>query len=305
MRIAIIDLGTNTFNLLIADKDENGNFNTVFKHKIPVKLGEEGIDKGLIAPKPYQRGLKALENHIKTINEYKVDKHRAFATSAIRSTSNGHLFVKEVDELLGLKIEVIDGSKEAELIYYGVKEAVPFEETFDLIIDIGGGSTEFIIANKKGISWAKSYQLGVSRLKELFKPSDPISDKEIKKIEAYFESNLKDLFEELSKTPCLKLIGSSGSFDTLVDMICHQYNDKKRRKKKYCDIKLEEYDWAQKHIIKCNLNERIATPGMIEMRADMIVISVILINYILKKTNMEFINRSKYALKEGALNHYF
>jgi len=204
MRIAIIDLGTNTFNLLIADKDENGNFSTVFKNKIPVKLGEGGIDKGLIAPKPYQRGVKALENHIKTINEYKVDKHRAFATSAIRSTSNGHLFVKEVDELLGLKIEVIDGSKEAELIYYGVKEAVPFEETFDLIIDIGGGSTEFIIANNKGISWAKSYQLGVSRLKELFKPSDPISDKEIKKIEAYFESNLKDLFEELSKTPLSK-----------------------------------------------------------------------------------------------------
>ncbi len=305
MRIAIIDLGTNTFNLLIADKDKNGNFTTVFKNKIPVKLGEGGIDKGIIAPKAYQRGIKALKSQMKTINEYEVDKYRAFATSAIRSTTNGHNFVKDVDELLELNIEVINGTKEAELIYYGIKEAVPFEESYDLIIDIGGGSTEFIIANKQGLSWAKSYQLGVSRLKERFKPSDPITANDIHKIEAYFESNLKDLIEELSKTPCVKLIGSSGSFDTLVDMICHQYNDKNRMKKKYCDIKLEEYNWAQQHIIESNLTQRIATPGMIEMRADMIVISVIFINYILKKTHIKSIKRSKYALKEGALTHFF
>ena len=305
MRIAIIDLGTNTFNLLIADKKQDGSFVTVFKNKIPVKLGEGGIDKGVIAPKAYQRGVNALENHLKTINEYQTDDYRAFATSAIRSTKNGSDFVKEVYESLDLKIEVIDGAKEAELIFHGVNEIIPFKDTHDLIIDIGGGSTEFIIANKNGISWAKSYQLGVSRLKEVFKPSDPITENEIRKIEQHFESSLADLFEEISKNPCLKLIGSSGSFDTLVDMICFQFDDKKRRNKKYCEIKLKEYNWAQKHIIESDLIERIATPGMIEMRADMIVISVILINYILNKTKIEKIERSKFALKEGALHYYF
>lgn len=305
MRIAIIDLGTNTFNLLIADKDRDGKFTTVFKTKIPVKLGEGGIDKGIIAPKAYKRGINALKSHINTINEYQVDKHRAFATSAIRSTKNGSDFVKEVYNTLNLKIEVIDGSKEAELIYYGVKQVIPFEEPYSLIIDIGGGSTEFIIANNTGISWAKSYKLGVSRLKEIFKPNDPITQAEVLRIEEYFDSKLTDLFEALSDTPCTKLIGSSGSFDTLVDMICHQYDDKKRRKKTSCSIEVEEYSWAQNHIINSTLNERIATPGMIEMRADMIVLSVILINYVLKRTNVNNIKRSKFALKEGALSHYF
>ena len=88
MRIAIIDLGTNTFNLLICDKKDESQ-NTIFKNKIAVKLGEGGIDRGIIAQAPYQRGIKALEDHLNTIKKYDVDKVRAFATSAIRSTKNG------------------------------------------------------------------------------------------------------------------------------------------------------------------------------------------------------------------------
>ena len=163
MRVAIIDLGTNTFNLLICDKKDESD-KIIFKNKISVKLGEGGIDKGIIADAPYQRGIKALEDHLNTIKKYEVDKHRAFATSAIRSTKNGSDFVREVFEKLALKIEVIDGDKEAELIYQGVKKAILFDLDYKLIMDIGGGSTEFIIANAKGVRWKKSYLLGVSRL---------------------------------------------------------------------------------------------------------------------------------------------
>ena len=141
MRVAIIDLGTNTFNLLICDKKGESQ-KTIFKNKIAVKLGEGGIDKGIIDQAPYQRGIKALEDHLNTIKEYDVDKVRAFATSAIRSTKNGADFVSEVFEKLALKIEVIDGDKEAELIYQGVRKAIQFDLDYKLIMDIGGGSTE-------------------------------------------------------------------------------------------------------------------------------------------------------------------
>ena len=130
------------------------------------------------------------------MEEYDVDKLRAFATSAIRSTKNGGDFVSEVFEKLALKIEVIDGDKEAELIYQGVGKAIPFDLDCKLIMDIGGGSTEFIIANAEGVQWKKSYQLGVSRLKELFKPKDPITQEEIQTIE-HRESELKDLIENI------------------------------------------------------------------------------------------------------------
>ena len=305
MRIAIIDLGTNTFNLLICDKKGESQ-KIIFKNKIAVKLGEGGIDKGIIAHTPFQRGIKALKDHLNTIKEYDVDKVRAFATSAIRSTKNGDDFVSEVFEKLALKIEVIDGDKEAELIYQGVKKAIQFDLDYNLIMDIGGGSTEFIIVNAKGVQWKKSYQLGVSRLKELFKPKDPITKEEIQKIEHHLKSELKDLIENIQTFPCKTLIGSSGSFDTLVEMIGFKFkNLELKNKKPYCDILLEQYKWAQDFLIQSTLSERLNTKSIIAMRADMIVLSVIFINFVLREFNIKQMMRSKYALKEGAMHYYF
>lgn len=302
MRIAIIDLGTNTFNLLITENSVKGDSKVLFKRKIAVKLGEGGIDKGIIASDAYERGIQALKEHKASLQEYNVEKYKAFATSAIRSTKNGLNFVNDVDQQLGIKIEVIDGDKEAELIYLGVREVLEMNQSYDLIMDIGGGSTEFIIANNEGVVWAKSYQLGVSRLKEILKPSDPIPISEIKQIENYIEKQLKDFFEAISKTPCLRLIGSSGSFDTIVEMIAKRYNDEIRIQQKCAAIHHHELDWTIKYLLESDLNLRLNTPGLIKMRADMIVISAIFINYILKKTGIKSVKRSKFALKEGALS---
>lgn len=305
MRIAIIDLGTNTFNLLICSK-ENGTLKSIFKTKIAVKLGEGGIDKDVIAEAPYKRGIKALKTHLETIKEHKVDCVRAFATSAIRSTKNGADFVKEVYNKLDLEIEVINGDKEAELIYQGVKKAINFDSDYRLIMDIGGGSTEFIIANAEGIQWKKSYQLGVSRLKEIFKPNDPINKQEIQAIEDYLQTELKGLTEKISTFPCKTLIGSSGSFDTLVEMIGYEFHNlNKKDKKPACYINMDQYLWAQDYLINSTLSQRLNTKGLVKMRADMIVISVIFINYILREFKINNVMRSKYALKEGAMNTYF
>ena len=305
MRIAIIDLGTNTFNLLICDKKGESQ-KTIFKNKIAVKLGEGGIDKGIIAHTPYERGIIALKDHLNTIKEYDVDVVRAFATSAIRSTKNGADFVSEVFEKLALKIEVIDGDKEAELIYQGVRKAIQFNMDYKLIMDIGGGSTEFIIANVEGVKWKKSYQLGVSRLKELFKPKDPITLKEIQTIEHHLKSELKDLIENIQTLPFKTLIGSSGSFDTLVEMIGFKFkNLELKNKKPSCEIHLEHYKWAQNFLIQSTLSERLNTKGIVTMRADMIVLSVVFINFILREFNIKKMMRSKYALKEGAIHYYF
>ena len=305
MRIAIIDLGTNTFNLLICDKKDESE-KIIFKNKIAVKLGEGGIDKGIIAHAPYQRGIKALEDHLNTIKEYDVDKVRAFATSAIRSTKNGADFVSEVFEKLALKIEVIDGDKEAELIYQGVRKAIPIDLDYMLIMDIGGGSTEFIIANAEGVQWKKSYLLGVSRLKELFKPKDPITQEEIQTIENHLKSELKDLIKNIQTFPCKTLIGSSGSFDTLVEMIGFKFNNLElTNKKPSCDILLEHYKWAQDFLIQSTISERLNTKGIVRMRADMIVLSIIFINFVLREFDIKEMIRSKYALKEGAMYYYF
>ena len=124
MRIAIIDCGTNTFNILIADLGPSGP-ETVHKGKIPVKLGEGGLNTNIIAPVAYARSLEAMKTHKDTIDAFGVDKVIATATSGIRSTSNGLEFVAEVKAVTGIEIEVIDGQREAELIRDKIRH--PFE----------------------------------------------------------------------------------------------------------------------------------------------------------------------------------
>lgn len=297
MKTAIIDLGTNTFNLLVVE----GN-TTLLNTKIAVKLGEGGITKGYIAEAPFQRGLEALKKHLQSIEKYQPNRTLAFATSAIRSTKNGVDFVARVKTELGLHIEVIDGDKEAELIYLGVKQALDLGDSNKLIMDIGGGSTEFIICNKKEIFWKQSFQLGAARLLERFQPQDPVTSIEVKWIERYLEDVLTPLWTALQIFPCDTLVGSSGSFDTLADVIVHKFYDISILKgKTNFDFKLSDFNWLHQYFLKSNLEERLNTPGMIPMRADMIVISCIFINFLLKRQQMLSMKLSTFALKEGVL----
>ena len=220
-RVAIIDLGTNTFNLLVTEVEGN-SYRILVESKYPAQLGKGGIHKATITDEAMDRGIDALTNHLITISEYQVDSIFCFATSAIRSATNGNSFVKRVKQELGLSIRVIPGDEEAETIFDGVKQVIPLDNDPVLIMDIGGGSVEYIIANRKGILWKESFNLGVSRLLEQFTPSDPIRVSEINIIEEHFKSKLGSLFSAVKQFPVKRLIGSSGSFDTLAEMIAKE-----------------------------------------------------------------------------------
>lgn len=301
-KIGIIDLGTNTFNLLLTEVEGN-NYTILHKNKIAVKLGEGGITKGYIAPNAYQRGLDALTKYKETLLEHQVDNFYAVATSAIRSADNGTQFVKDVQEQIGISINVIDGNKEAELIYHGVKQAIDLEEQPKLIIDIGGGSTEFIIANSHETFWKKSYQLGAARLLEKFTPKDPISLEDVNAIEQHLEDSLGDMIEMAETYEIDCLIGSSGSFDTLAEMIsCKKGNCAAWKEEKHFDFDMHDYNEIQRLIYGSTLEERLEMDGLIPMRADMIVISIVIINFILNKLTIHDLRLSSYALKEGLIN---
>src|SRR4051812_26505417 len=178
MKIAIIDLGTNTFNLLVVEVSERG-FKEIYGTKLSVKLGEGGINKNYITAKAFERGIDALKKYKKTIRRYKAERVVALATSAIREASNGDKFINRVKVETGISIKKISGNEEAGLIYLGVRKAVKMSDKKSLIMDIGGGSTEFIIADERKIYWKKSFLLGAARLLEKFNPSDPITNLQV------------------------------------------------------------------------------------------------------------------------------
>jgi exopolyphosphatase/guanosine-5'-triphosphate,3'-diphosphate pyrophosphatase len=302
VRLAVIDCGTNTFHVLIVERTNGSHYERVFNTRFAVKLGENTINKGFIGEVPFNRGIEALSIFKKHIDEHKVDKVLAFATSAIRDAANGEEFVKKALDVTGIEIEVIDGNKEADLIYHGCRSAMKLGKEKVMIMDIGGGSTEFIIANEDEIFWKHSFNLGAARLLERFKPGDPISKEEVDKINDLLRRELHPLVLALKNFPAKELIGSSGAFDSVIEMICGELGGEEmtNTKTEYL-IALEKYKRISDLVKKSNLEERKKIKGLIPMRFDMIVISILLIDFIMNEFALSKMRVSTYSLKEGAV----
>jgi len=300
MRFAIIDMGTNTFNLLVAELDGERRYKTIHNSKCGVKLGEGGIDKKFIAPAAWERGLKAIETHVQTAKSYNVDKVFAFATSATRDAKNGVEFVDEIFQKYQVKVSVIEGEREAFLIYLGVRQAVDLGDEVNLVLDIGGGSNELILCNAKEVFWKHSFNLGIQRLLNLFNPSDPITNEQVNQIEAYLEKELQSLIEASERFKPVRLVGSSGTFDTYRSLLSYAGNIPLTDEITEA-IPLQDYIQLHQILIKSNRDERVDMKGMELIRVDFIVLASVFTHFIIDRLGIKQIIQSNYALKEGAL----
>ena len=300
MNLAIIDMGTNTFHLLLV-KVENETFEIFYKEKIAAKIGANGINQRNINDDAIDRCLIALRSFKKQIDSAQIYKIYAFATSAIRNARNQQFLMHKIKKEVGIEPRIISGIEEASYIHYGVCEALNIETEICLIMDIGGGSIEFIISKGLEPIWMKSFEIGGQRLMEEFHKNDPITTPEISTIESYLEINLQPLFEACDLYGPKTLIGSSGTFETLSEIYQRKINEYAQEKETELPISQNGMLQILKEIIAKNKQERLLIPGMIELRVDMIVIASILIKFILKKTRLETTRISSYAMKEGAL----
>ena len=302
MRIGVLDLGTNTFNLLIVDLHPNNTSTPVFKTKIPVMLGSGGINRNTITPEAFERGLNALKSHKALIDNFHVHKTFAFGTSALRSAKNGKQFIKAAKDQVHIEITLISGPKEAELIYYGVRQALEIGDEPSLILDIGGGSNEFIIGTSKEAIVCHSFDVGAQRLMDKFKPSDPIKAEEVRKMSEFIEEQLEPLFKDIAKYPVKELIGSSGSFDTFAALEVNRYHAPNELKgKREFNFDMAEFRVIHHDLLHATRSQRLAMKGMIEMRVDMIVIAAVFVNVVIKRLDIQKMRLSTYALKEGIL----
>lgn len=302
MKIGIIDMGTNTFNLLIAEMDDEGGYNPLYPSKVGVKLGEGSFQKQYITEQAMQRAFVALDAQINAIKNRYCDRILAFATSAVRGARNGHEFVKKVKERFGINLHVIDGDREAQMIYNGVQLSGALSSENALIMDIGGGSTEFVAANEEEITWKKSYELGVSRLLEKYHPDDPIKQETIDEITSDLEEAISEVFEVTNNEGILTMIGSSGSFDTFSDVLAHRSGTYEETVPlSTLEFDREALDQLLEELIHSTRTEREAMDGMAAMRVNMIVMSALLVRIVLSNTSIKNVKLSKYSLKEGVL----
>jgi exopolyphosphatase/guanosine-5'-triphosphate,3'-diphosphate pyrophosphatase len=301
MPTAILDFGTNTFNLLIAEKDDKG-FKVLYNGKQGVKLGKGGINKRTISPDAMERGFTAISNHIKTIEEYGVSEIHAYATSAMRNADNGLEFAAQIEDKFGFKTNIIDGEEEAALIYEGISASINLDLEPAMILDIGGGSNEFIICNSEGILWKHSFELGMARIIEKFQLSEPIKKEEIDLLENYYNSELNLLWEQLKIFNPRTLIGASGSFDTLAEMARLRFEIKTPNDVSSVEIDMDHYNEIHTLLLNSTREERLLMPGMEPVRVEMIVPAAIFINFVYNRCGLTAMKQSGYALKEGVMS---
>jgi len=293
--LAVIDLGTNTFHLLIVDPLVTGGFRERLRLRKFVKLAEDGIAR--IGPAPFQRALDTLNEFRQLLDEYGVKDVQAFGTAALRTASNGEELVRQAREATGIPIMLISGEEEARLIHQGVSMAVPLFARPDLIMDIGGGSVEFIIANRGQGFWTRSFPIGVAVLTQRFHRTDPISPEEVRELRAYLEEELKTLYKALRHFPCHRLIGSSGTFDVLENLLANE-----RTHPLHATIPVRRFQPLHQKVLASNLDQRLNMEGVPSSRAGMMVAAFVLLDYILYLSAVHTIVVSAYAMKEGMLS---
>lgn len=302
MKIAVLDLGTNVYNLLIAEISKS-EYSIIKVVKVAAKLGEGGILNGYLSTNAFTNAENALSKIMSHIEqEGGVEKIFAFATSAVRDAKNGREFVNNIKEKFGLDVEVISGDREAELIFKGVKESMLLYGETILVMDIGGGSNELIIARDGQILWKRSFPIGVARMKELFAPSDPIKIAEAEKASVYFREILSELWERCDEFNPSILIGASGSFDTIREMMYYRDYDKSVPCR---ELDIEKYRELHKILLITDKQSRLRMEGMSPLRADFMVLASVFISTVLDGSGVKEMYQSSFSLKEGVLFEKF
>ena len=294
MRIASIDIGTNTFRILIGEVEGRRGLKRLYVGNIITRLGG-GFSKETISEEAISRAIPTLKGFSRLLEEYRVKRVRAVATSVVREASNKFDFLKRVENETGIGVEVISWEEEARLTALGVLNSVEVPTKYSLILDIGGGSTEYTLVEGSKILRLKSTSLGVVHLTERYLRDNPPSELDIKLLSLEVEKVISDELTWTSFDDPITLIATAGTPTTLAAM----------------ELELKQYDpdlvngfILKKHavlnilkkLLKLPAEERLKIPGLQKGREDIILSGIV----ILFKT-MEKFSKDKVLVSDGGL----
>ncbi len=296
--LAAIDLGTNSFHIVIVRVRLDGTLESLTKEKESVRLGSGSSDYAVIADDAIERGISCLKR-FKTLADSYGAEIRAVATSALREAENRDTFLARAESEIGIKIDVVSGNEEARLIYLGILQGLPVFDKRILLIDIGGGSTELLVGEKGEILFSTSMKLGAIRLTEKFLKKDPLSMMDLQKCRMHIESVLTAFLPQIEKWKPFQVIGSSGSITSVTSMVLEKKGEKRERLNGF-EFTYDQFKEIRKPILESDsVKKRLKIPGLEPKRADIIVAGVLVLDEILLRLKGPSVVVSDYALREG------
>lgn len=301
--LAAIDIGTNSFHLVIAKVNDEGIVKILSKDKEVVRLGKSSSDMKYISPEAMERAVSTLKR-FKIICDSFNAEIRAVATSATREALNRDEFINKVSERTGINIEVVSGFEEARLIYLGILQAVNVYDNRILLIDIGGGSTEFLVGEKGQVHYANSIKLGAVRLTEKFFNDGKFKKDNIENAKLYVRSIINPVVRHIKEEKYDLVVGTSGTITTLGSMVYSKdtgedFSEFNFNNFKYTNSELSD---TVKEILNAgNVQQIKQLEGVDSQRADIISAGAIILEQIVKEIGIKNITLSSYALREGIL----
>lgn len=304
MKLAAIDIGTNSIHMVIAEAVNEYSFQVIDREKEMVKLGKGVFASNCLSERAFRQGLETLRRYVQLADQRGCDAILTAATSAIREAQNGSEFLGELEQQTGISPEIISGEREARLIFKAVRHEVALKGEKAMVIDIGGGSTELVVGDEKEIFLARSVKLGVQRLLDMFSGKESVSAEALGVLEAHIRFVAGQIIEKAREIGFNRIIGTSGTIRTLGHAAHKLAGGKSMRSVNAEIISLKDLQELTHQLIGMSADKRAAMDGIGERRADTIHLGGVLFTQLVRMAGVEEVTLCDASLREGLIIDY-
>jgi exopolyphosphatase/guanosine-5'-triphosphate,3'-diphosphate pyrophosphatase len=304
MRLAAIDIGTNSVHMIVVQVRPDLSFEVIDREKEMVRLGAGGLDGRALTDSAMTAALQALSKFRRLADSHGVDEIIAAATSATREAENGGDFLSAIRETTGITVRVISGVEEARLIHMAAGYGVDLGGKRGVVIDIGGGSVEITLGPSREAELAKSFKIGVIRLTERFVRTDPVSGRDERRLVKYINQEIGAHVDNVVSKGYQRVIGTSGTILSLGNVALTAETGALPEELRNCRVSAKALHRLRKQLVESDLQERLQMPGLDPRRADLAVTGSVLLDTILRRLGAEELTLCDLALREGLILDY-
>lgn len=303
MRIAAIDIGTNSIHMIVVQVRPDLSFEVIDREKDMVRLGAGGLDGRSLTPSAMAMALQTLTKFRRLAETHKVDEIVAGATSATREAENGGDFIAEVARATGIRIRVISGTEEARLIHLAACYGVAVGAGTAIVIDIGGGSVEVTLGSATKMLQGRSFKAGVIRLTEQFVKSDPLAGRDERRLVKHLNREMGAYLDGLAAADVDRVIGTSG---TILSLGALALGDAPATAGELRNqrVGVKALRRVRKRLVAAGIEERLQMPGLDPRRADLNVAGGVLLDTVLRRLGATELTLCDLALREGLVLDY-
>jgi exopolyphosphatase/guanosine-5'-triphosphate,3'-diphosphate pyrophosphatase len=304
MRIAAIDIGTNSIHMIVVQIRPDLSFEVIDREKEMVRLGAGGLDGRALTPEAVHAGLQVLSKFHRLAESHRVEEVIAVATSATREAENGAEFLKAVTDQTGIRPRVISGTEEARLIHSAAVYGVSVPRDVAVVVDIGGGSVEITRGSGQAVELGRSLKLGVIRLTERFVKSDPLEPRDERKLVRHIQNESGKYLDQIARAGFDRVIGTSGTILSLGSVVAGSEGRPAGGSLRNRRIPAKQIRRVRKELVTLSLEKRLRVQGLEPRRADLAVAGAVLLDEILRRLGAEEITLCDLSLREGLVLDY-